>query len=235
MNHTPALVFSGFSSTYEDGTQALTGIDLTIGRGEKVGLIGPNGSGKTTLLRHIVGILMPENGIEVLGMPVGAGTLHDIRRAVGYVFQDSRDQLFMSRVIEDVAFGPLNMGLSREEARTRAEEALQSVGLAAYGDRIPYHLSGGEMRRVAIATALAMSPEMLVLDEPSSGLDPKAKRGLAKLLHDLDRTLFISSHDLEFIGACTGRVILLNGGRIVGDGPAQEVLGDDGLLRRAGL
>jgi len=235
MNDHPALEFSHFSYTYDDGTEALSDVSLTVARGESVALIGPNGSGKTTLLRHLVGILMPDGGVSVLGTPVGKDTIQAVRRQVGYVFQDSRDQLFMSQVIEDVAFGPLNMGLSRDEARNRAVSALDAVGLGGYGDRIPYHLSGGEMRRVAIATALAMSPEILVLDEPSSGLDPRAKRELAALLRRLDCTMCIASHDLGFVEACTDRVILLNHGRIVGDGPASEVLGDEELLRSGGL
>jgi len=230
-----AIRLTGFSYTYEDGTEALRNVSMTVSRGESVALIGRNGSGKTTLLMHLVGILMPGEEVSVAGFPVKKENLKEIRRRVGYVFQDSRDQLFMSTVVEDVAFGPLNMGMSRGEAFERARRALSSVGMAGSGNRIPYHLSGGEMKRVAIATVLAVSPDILVMDEPSSGLDPRARRELAALIRGFSCTRIIASHDLEFVRACTDRVILLNDGRVVADGPAEEIIGDTELLVRNGL
>lgn len=230
-----ALAFNDFSYTYEDGTAALRNITFTVGHGESVGLIGHNGSGKSTLLMNIVGIMDPDNRVVVDGMPVTKSSLREIRQRVGYVFQDSHDQLFMSSVREDVTFGPLNAGLSPEEALGKAATALEAVGLAGFDDRISYHLSGGEMRRVAIATVLAMSSDIIVMDEPSSGLDPRAKRELAALIRSLNGTKFISSHDLDFIRLCTDRVILLNKGKIAAEGATNDILEDRELLERNGL
>ena len=230
-----ALEIEGFSFSYGDGADALRDITIRIPSGQSVGIIGHNGSGKTTLLMHIVGILAPLPGITVAGIPLTPKSLHDVRRRIGYVFQDSRDQLFMPTVIEDVAFGPLNMGLSREDAISKADEALRAVGMADERDRQPYHLSGGEMRRVAIASVLAMSPEILVMDEPSSGLDPRAKRDLASLISGLSCTRLITSHDLEFVRKCTDRVVLLSHGSVAADGPTDAILDDEGLLVECGL
>jgi cobalt/nickel transport system ATP-binding protein len=230
-----AISFDGFSHTYEDGTVAVEDITFSVSAGESAGLIGHNGSGKTTLLMHIVGILEPDCCVSVDGMPVSKSTLKDIRKKVGYVFQDPRDQLFMSTVAEDVAFGPLNSDMDPHEALHTAEHALESVGLAGFGERISYHLSGGEMRRAAIATVLAMSPEVIVMDEPSSGLDPRAKRELAALIKELDCTKLISSHDLDFIRACTDRVILINNGKLAAEGPTADILNDSDLLLSNGL
>ena len=231
----PAVQFDDFSYTYEDGTEALHNISLSVLYGESVGIIGRNGSGKTTLLLPVVGIITPGNGVSAAGFPVIKNNLREIRRRVGYIFQDSRDQLFMSTVAEDVAFGPLNMGMSREEALKRAERALESVGMADSGERIPYHLSGGEMRRIAIASVLAVSPDILVMDEPSSGLDPRARRELAVLISELPCTKLIASHDLEFVSACTERIVILYNGRVTADGPAEEILKNSELLVKNGL
>jgi len=238
----PAIQFDHFSYTYEDGTRALEDVTFTVFRGESVGLIGHNGSGKSTILMHIVGILTPDSRVSVAGHPVTPSTLAEIRNKVGYVFQDPRDQLFMSTVSEDVAFGPLNRGLNAHDALKEAGRALELVGLGGFGERISYHLSGGEMRRASIATVLAMSPEIIVMDEPSTGLDPRAQRELAALISDFrchstghDCTKLISSHNLEFIRTCTDRILLINKGRIVADSSTEEILDDSGLLIENGL
>ena len=237
-----SIRFDQFSYTYDDGTRALSDVSFSIRPGESVGLIGHNGSGKSTILMHIVGILTPDSRVTVAGLPVTPSTLGEIRKRVGYVFQDPRDQLFMSTVAEDVAFGPLNAGMSGGDALKEAERALALVGLEGFGSRISYHLSGGEMRRAAIATVLAMSPEIIVMDEPSSGLDPRAQRELAALIRDFSCgqsddgcTRLVSSHNLEFIRACTDRILLLSKGSIVAVGPTEDILGDRGLLLANGL
>ena len=231
----PAVSFDDFSYTYQDGTEALSHIDLTIDAGESVGIIGHNGSGKSTLFMNIAGILEPDSRVKVDGFPMNKSNLKEIRRKVGFVFHDPRDQLFMSRVVEDVAFGPLNMGLSREDALRKAYHALDIVGLHGFGDRISYHLSGGEMRRAAIATVLAMSPEIIVMDEPSAGLDPHAKRELISVLQNLSCTKIFASHDLDFICRCSERVVLLHKGKIVADGSCREIIDDNELLLKHGL
>ncbi len=235
LDNTAALNIQDFTFTYDDGNTALSGISFAIGKGESVGIVGHNGSGKSTLLMHLVGVLGTDKRIEVGGLPVTSKNLPAIRRKIGYVFQDPRDQLFMPTVIEDVAFGPLNMELSQEEARQAAESALVSMGLSGFGDRVSYHLSGGEMRKAAIAAVLAMSPEIIVMDEPSSGLDPRSSRELAALITVLSCTKIISSHNLAFVRACTDRVILLNNGRIAADGPSAVILDNEELLRANGL
>lgn len=231
----PAIAVRGLSYTYADGTRALDGVSFSIAPGESAALIGHNGSGKSTLLMHLVGILEPDPRVAVNSLPMTKENIRRIRRMVGFVFQNPRDQLFMSTVIEDVAFGPLNLGESHHEALHTAEHALMDVGLDGFGGRVSYHLSGGEMRRAAIATVLAMAPEIIVMDEPSSGLDPRAKRELAALVRALPGTRLISSHDLEFIRACADRVILLNRGQVAADGPAGEILGNRELLEANGL
>ena len=231
----PSIRIDDLSFTYPDGTTALSHVSLTVGRGESVGVIGHNGSGKSTLFMAIVGINDSNGSITVDGIPVNRAHIRDIRRKIGFVFHDARDQLFMSRVIEDVAFGPLNTGLPREEALHRAEHALEMVGLPGFGDRVSYHLSGGEMRRAAIASVLAMSPEIVVMDEPSAGLDPRSKRELVGVLNSLACTKLIASHDLDFVRTCATRVILIEKGRIITDGPSETVLGDSELLLAHGL
>ena len=231
----PAIHIDDLSFTYQDGTVALSHVSLTVGRSESVGIIGHNGSGKSTLFMIIVGINDSNGSVTVDGVPVNRAHIRDIRRKIGFVFHDARDQLFMSRVIEDVAFGPLNTGLPREEALHRAEHALEMVGLSGFGDRVSYHLSGGEMRRAAIASVLAMSPEIIVMDEPSAGLDPRAKRELAGVLQSLACTKLIASHDLGFIRACVNRIILIEKGHIIADGPADTILDDTELLLAHGL
>ncbi|GII79756.1 putative ABC transporter ATP-binding protein [Sphaerisporangium rufum] len=227
----PSLRVRELAYAYPDGTQALFGVDLAIGRGERVALLGPNGAGKTTLVMHLNGILTPGHGsVEVAGLPVGPDTLREIRRRVGLVFQDPDDQLFMPTVRQDVAFGPANLGVRGAELDARVREALELVGLPEVADRPPHHLSFGQRRRVAVATVLAMRPEILVLDEPSSNLDPAARRELAEILRSLDVTVLMVTHDLPYALELCERSLILSGGVIAADGPTGEVLADAELL-----
>ncbi|RCG31808.1 ABC transporter ATP-binding protein [Sphaerisporangium album] len=227
----PSLSVRRLAYAYPDGTQALFGVDLTIGRGERVALLGPNGAGKTTLVMHLNGILTAGHGtVEVAGLPVGKDTLGEIRRRVGLVFQDPDDQLFMPTVREDVAFGPANLGVRGAELEHRVREALERVGLPDVADRPPHHLSFGQRRRVAVATVLAMRPEILVLDEPSSNLDPASRRELAEVLRSLDVTVLMVTHDLPYALELCERSLILSGGVIAADGPTREILADDALL-----
>ncbi|MEW9528877.1 energy-coupling factor ABC transporter ATP-binding protein [Microbispora sp. NPDC049125] len=226
-----SLKVSGLAYAYPDGTQALFGVDLTIGRGERVALLGPNGAGKTTLVMHLNGILTAGHGsVEVAGLPVRKDTLREIRRRVGLVFQDPDDQLFMPTVREDVAFGPANLGLKGEELDRRVRDALDKVGMIDAIDRPPHHLSFGQRRRVAVATVLAMEPEIVVLDEPSSNLDPASRRELAGILRDLDVTVLMVTHDLPYALELCERAMILSGGVIAADGPTAALLSDGDLL-----
>jgi cobalt/nickel transport system permease protein len=229
----PALVVERLAYAYPDGHQALFGIDLRIERGERVALLGPNGAGKTTLVLHLNGVLGGGSGrIEVAGLPVAKANLKEIRRRVGVVFQDPDDQLFMPTAGEDVAFGPANFGLRGHELDTRVRQALEVVGMAEHADRSPLHLSGGQRRRVALATVLACDPEILVLDEPSANLEPVARRELAEVLIGLDRTMLMVTHDLPYaLQTCT-RSVLIDEGVVVADGPTREILADAELLAR---
>lgn len=226
-----SLEVSRLAYAYPDGTQALFGVDVTIGRGERVALLGPNGAGKTTLVMHLNGILTPGHGtVTVAGTPVRRDTLKEIRRRVGLVFQDPDDQLFMPTVRDDVAFGPANMGLSGAELDRAVTSALDRVGMLEAVDRPPHHLSFGQRRRVAVATVLAMEPEILVLDEPSSNLDPAARRELAEILRSLDVTVLMVTHDLPYALELCERSLILSGGVIAADGPTRELLADADLL-----
>jgi len=232
---TPVLDVRDLFYAYPDGTRALDGVDLHVHRGERVALLGPNGAGKTTLVLHLNGILGGDAGsgggtVEVSGMPVRRDTLSEIRRRVGIVFQDPDDQLFMPTVREDVAFGPANLGLRADVLEERVGEALAAVGMAAYADRPPHHLSFGQRRRVAVATVLAMHPEILVLDEPSSNLDPASRRELAEIVQRLDVTVLMVTHDLPYALQLCKRAVILSQGRIVADASTREVLGDAELM-----
>ncbi|GIJ19911.1 energy-coupling factor ABC transporter ATP-binding protein [Micromonospora lutea] len=231
----PSLDVRGVRYAYPDGHVALHGVDLTVTRGERVALLGPNGAGKTTLVLHLNGLLTPTEGhIAVGGLAVGPdrATLAEIRRRVGIVFQDPDDQLFLPTVAEDVAFGPANLGLRGPELTARVDEALAAVGMSEHRDRTPHHLSFGQRRRVAVATVLAMRPEILVLDEPSSNLDPAARRELAGILRTLPVTLLMVTHDLPYAFELCDRSVILDGGRIVADGPTPMLLDDEELLAR---
>ena len=224
------------SYAYPDGTPALRGVSCRFTHGEAVGIVGANGAGKSTLLLHFNGLLLPRSGEVRIGeLPVTAGTRAQIHRTVGYVFQDADDQLFMPTVEEDVAFGPLNMGLPAEEVRSRVEASLEAVGAAHLAGRAPYRLSGGEKRAVAIAGVLAMSPSVLVLDEPSAGLDPAARRRLIGLLRSFSHTRIIATHDLDLVLDVCSRVLVMRDGGVEADGRPKAIFADVELLRRCHL
>ncbi|MGO4256192.1 energy-coupling factor ABC transporter ATP-binding protein [Marmoricola sp. RAF53] len=229
---TPVLDVRGLAYAYPDGHQALFGVDLHVHRGERVALLGPNGAGKTTLVLHLNGILAAGAGsVAVSGLPVTRKNLREIRRRVGIVFQDPDDQLFSATVRDDVAFGPHNLGLRGAELDARVRSALEKVGMAGYADRPPHHLSFGQRRRVAVATVLAMEPEILVLDEPSSNLDPASRRELADILRSLDVTVLMVTHDLPYALELCPRSVVLSDGVIVADGETRALLTDEDLMR----
>ena len=229
---TPSVQVQGLRFAYPDGHEALTGLDLRVDAGERVAVLGPNGAGKTTLALHLNGIHRAAAGrVAIAGLELTDDSVAEIRRRVGLVFQDADDQLFMPTVRDDVAFGPANLGLRGRALRARVDEALAEVGAAAVADRPPHHLSGGERRRIAVATVLAMDPEVLVLDEPTASLDPSGRRELAELLRRLPVTQLIITHDLPFALELCERAVILNGGRVTADGPTATLLADEGLLR----
>lgn len=226
-----ALEVRGLVFAYPDGHHALFGCDLEVERGERVALLGPNGAGKTTLILHLNGILQPSAGsVTVGGLAASKQNLPEIRRRVGIVFQDPDDQLFMPTVAEDVAFGPKNLGLGSEEIQVRVHRALHAVGMEEYSERPPHHLSFGQRRRVAVATVLAMEPEILVLDEPTSNLDPAGRRELAEILKTLDLTMIMVSHDLPYALELCPRSVLVDDGRIVADGATRDILANRELM-----
>lgn len=230
---TALLAVRGLAYAYPDGRQALFGVNLRIDRGERVALLGPNGAGKTTLALHLNGILTAGAGsVSVSGLPVTRPNFAEIRRRVGIVFQDPDDQLFLPTVAQDVAFGPANLGLKGAELHQRVDEALTAVGLPEVADRVPHHLSFGQRRRVALATVLAMRPEILVLDEPTSNLDPAARRELFDVLTALDTTMLMVTHDLPYALQLCPRSVIMADGVIVADGPTSELLADSDLLKR---
>lgn len=221
---------------YPDGTAALQDVSFRITHGESVAIIGANGAGKSTLLLHLNGYLAPSGGeIRIGDFLLNKGTLPEIRRTVGMVFQDPDDQLFMPTVYDDVAFGPMNQGLSRAELERCVTSALERVGAGHLVKKAPYHLSGGEKKRVAIATVLSMSPDILVMDEPTNGLDPHARRQLIGLLKDFSHTKIFTSHDLDMVLELCERTIILKGGEVRADGPTREIFRDDALLAECRL
>ncbi len=234
----PAIDIRGLRFSYPDGTEALRGADLRIGRGEKVALVGPNGAGKSTLLLHLNGMLQGEGAVRVLGRDLSGAdrrTLREVRAQVGLVFQDPEDQLFSPTVEEDVAFGPVYMGLPPDEVARRVEEALSNVGLQGFGGRMPHHLSTGEKRRAALATVLSMGVEILVADEPSGGLDPRARRGLIRLIQQLPQTMIVATHDMRLAKDSLPRTVIMDRGVVAADGPSSEILADKMLLEAHGL
>ena len=221
---------------YPDGYEALRGIDLTVARGEKVALVGPNGAGKSTLMLHLNGIHTPSHGsVTVGGLRVERKNLGRIRSEVGLVFQDPDDQLFSPTVRDDVAFGPLHMGLPEGEIHDRVERALAAVGMAGFERRLPHRLSLGQRKRVAMATVLSMDPSVLVFDEPSAGLDPRGRRELIGLLGELPQTLLVATHDMRLVADVLPRTVVLDGGLAVADGPTARILADGRLLEAHGL
>ena len=233
MHHTLDIQDLHFS--YPDGYQALKGVTLSLCQGEKVALVGPNGAGKSTLMLHLNGILGEESPVTIAGMPVGKEKLPLIRALVGLVFQNPDDQLFSPTVFDDVAFGPLHMGLPEDEVYTRVEEALTAVQMRDFGDRLSHHLSMGQKKRISIATVLAMHPEILVLDEPSAGLDPRSRRSLINFLSELPITMLVSTHDLRMVQELFPRMVIMDDGKIVADGLTRELLQDEKLLTAHGL
>jgi cobalt/nickel transport system ATP-binding protein len=223
------------SFSYPDGHKALSDVSLVIVEGDTVGLIGPNGAGKSTLMLHLNGLLRSNGCVRVLDMHVDGKNLKNIRTKIGVVFQDPDDQLFMPTVFDDVAFGPINLGCDKEDVRRRVAQALAWVGMEGYEKRSPHHLSIGEKKRIAIATVLSMSPEVLVLDEPSSSLDPRGKWALIELVRELPLTKIVASHDMELIRALCQRTVVMDEGRIVADDLTENILSNEPLLRAHGL
>lgn len=226
----------GLRHVYSDGTCALGGVSCRILHGESVAIVGANGAGKSTFLLHMNGYLTPTSGrVRIGDLPLNKETLREIRRTVGVIFQDPDDQLFMPTVYDDVAFGPLNFGLPPQEVDTRVMEALERVGAAHLIDKPPYRLSGGEKRRVAIASVLSMKPDILVMDEPSTGLDPLARRQLISLLREFTHTKIIATHDLDMVLDLCERTIILQGGEVKADGPTFAIFADEALLAECHL
>jgi len=233
------LEVRGLSYAYPDGKPALNDVSLYAEDGECIGIIGPNGAGKSTLLLHMNGILpgddRPAGTVSVCGTPVDGGSLRDVHRLVGLLFQDPDDQLFCPTVYEDVAFGPSQFGLRAEEIPGIVADALRQVGLEGFERRSPHHLSGGEKQRVCLAGILACQPRILVLDEPTSDLDPRGRRELSRLIRNLRATRVIASHDLELVVDLCSRVYLLDGGAVVASGPAVDLLANEPLMLAHGL
>ena len=221
--------------SYPNGHVALRGVSLKLCAGDKVALVGPNGAGKSTLMLHLNGILDGHGEVEVGGMRLTRDNLPVIRAMVGLVFQNPDDQLFSPTVFEDVAFGPLHMGLPEDEVFNRVGKALEAVRMSAYRDRLSHHLSMGEKKRIAIATVLSMNPKILILDEPTAGLDPRARRTLINLLRELPITMLISTHDMAMVKDLFPRTIVMDDGRIVADGKTREILENEKLLNEHGL
>jgi len=221
--------------SYPDGHKALCGVSFNLCEGDKVALVGPNGAGKSTLILHLNGILMGDGEITIGNVRLSPEHLPVIRSMAGLVFQNPDDQLFSPTVFEDVAFGPLHMGLPENEVMARVDKALEMVHMTNYRDRLSHHLSMGEKKRIAIATVLSMHPQILVLDEPSAGLDPRARRSLINLMHEMPITMLVSTHDMAMVKECFPRTIVMDEGRIVADGLTAEILADQKLLEAHGL
>lgn len=231
----PSILVRELEFRYPNGWQALRGLSFAILPREKVALVGRNGAGKSTLMLHLNGLLQGEGEIAVAGLSVRKENLALIRAKVGMVFQNPDDQLFSPTVFDDVAFGPLHMGLDEKTVRERVGEALAAVEMSAFAERMPYHMSVGQKKRVAIATVLAMRPDILVLDEPSAGLDPRGRRELIRLLRDLPLTMLVSTHDMLLVRELFARTIVMDNGEIVADGDTEQILSNQPFLERHGL
>ncbi len=221
--------------SYHDGRPVLRGVSFTMCAGEKVALVGPNGAGKSTLMLHLNGILSGHGEVRVAEKRLTRDNLPVIRAMVGLVFQNPDDQLFSPTVFEDVAFGPLHMGLPMEEVESRVKSALEAVRMSGFRDRLSHHLSVGEKKRIAIATVLSMEPQVLVLDEPSAGLDPRGRRTLINLLRELPITMLVSTHDMKLVQELFPRMIVMDEGQIVADGKTGDILENEELLTAHGL
>lgn len=230
-----ALRVEDLTYSYPDGTRALQGMSLGIERGEKVGLVGPNGSGKSTLLMCLNGLLAGRGRIVVEGDELTQARLREFRGRVGLVFQSPDDQLFMPTLADDLAFGPINQGFGEVEVQERVQKVAADLGLAGLLDRAPHHLSMGQKRNAAIAAVLAMRPDVLLMDEPSSNLDPRWRRRLIEILTSVSVTLLVASHDLALVGGVCSRVLLIDEGRMVADGPTADILGNAALMEAHGL
>ena len=229
------LSIENLNFAYPDGHVALRDISLKLCQGEKVALVGPNGAGKSTLMLHLNGIFTGEGELKIGGFALSKENLPMIRALVGLVFQNPDDQLFSPTVFEDVAFGPLHMGLPEEEVLARVDEALARVGMSGFGERLSHHLSVGQKKRIAIATVLSMQPQILILDEPSAGLDPRARRSLINLLKELPISMLVSTHDLRMVRELFPRMVIMDEGQIVADGATAELLENEVLLEKHGL
>lgn len=235
------LSTENLSFTYPDGTQALKNINIEIEKGEKVAIIGPNGAGKSTLFSHFNGLTEPTSGcVKIEGKPISfeKDELLKVRQKVGIVFQDPNDQLFAPTVKEDIAFGPMNLGLSYDEVEKRVEDALKMVGMENYEDKTPHHLSGGQQKRIAIAGIIAMKPELMILDEPTAGLDPDGVEKVLNILNQLNEegmTLIISSHDIDMISKYADKIFVLYNGEIIESGNKNKIFSDMELLKKAHL
>jgi cobalt/nickel transport system ATP-binding protein len=231
----PIIEIINLSFYYPDGKQALSGINLKVMPGEKIALVGANGAGKSTLLYHLNGIFTGRGRIQIGGLDINKNNLGKIRAQVGVIFQNPDDQLFSPTVFEDVAYGPTYQGFDKDSVRQKVGQALGAVRMSDYAGRNPYHLSEGEKKRIAIATVLSMQPEILILDEPTAGLDPRARRELIELLLMLPQTMLIATHDLSMVGKLTPRTILLDQGKIAADETTAAILSDENLLMLHGL
>jgi cobalt/nickel transport system ATP-binding protein len=233
MHH--SIEIQNLNYSYPDGTVALRDVSLSIAPGEKVALVGPNGAGKSTLILHLNGILSGQGLVRVCSLEVVKENLGRVRSCVGMVFQSPEDQLFSPTVFDDVAFGPLYQGLPYAEVQQRVDGALEAVHMLSYKPRVSHHLSMGEKKRIAIATVLSMHPEVLVLDEPTGGLDPRSRRSLIHLLQELPLTMLVSTHDMHLVREIFPRMIILDEGKVVADGPTQGLMDDARLLEAHGL
>lgn len=235
------LSTENLSFTYPDGTQALKNINIEIEKGEKVAIIGPNGAGKSTLFSHFNGLTEPTSGcVKIEDKPISfeKDELLKVRQKVGIVFQDPNDQLFAPTVKEDIAFGPMNLGLSYDEVEKRVEDALKMVGMENYEDKTPHHLSGGQQKRIAIAGIIAMKPELMILDEPTAGLDPDGVEKVLNIMNQLNEegmTLIISSHDIDMISKYADKIFVLYNGKIIESGNKNKIFSDMELLKKAHL
>src|SRR4030042_5766125 len=228
------IEIKNLSFTYPDGHQGLRNVNLGVCPGENVAVIGPNGAGKSTLLLHLNVILRGNSTMKICGLAVEEKSLKEIRKKVGLVFQDPEDQLFSLSVFDDVAFGPISMGYPESEVMQRVTRALEWVGMGGYEKRSPHHLSFGEKKRIAIATVMSLDPEVLVIDEPTSNLDPRGKWSLIELLKQLPMTKIIATHDLELVSALCHRTVVMYEGKVVADGGTEAILGDNPLLKEYG-